>query len=135
MTTAPAPKAKRVRLAGNQDLLKKLVSILEKEKLTKAELAEKLGLASANKLTDSVLLAAVKFAGNSKFLDNMVEKKAGGRVRKSPKFVEKTGLHIQPWQFEGRSVAEGQRYEVSFGRKGIITLRPTSDEDVDGGDE
>jgi hypothetical protein len=36
---------------------------------------------------------------------------------------------IPAWQFEGKDVADGQKYTMTFGsRKGVITLRP-----VDGG--
>ncbi len=132
---ATAPKQTRTRLADDNELLKKVVSLLEKEKLTKAELASKLSITDVKKLNDSVLLAAVKLARNSKFLDNLIEKKAGGGVRKDPKYGFKTGLHIQPWQFEGRGVVAGQRYTVTFGRKGIITLRPAADENVDDSSE
>jgi len=127
-----APKQTRTRLADDNELLNKVISLLEKEKLTKAELASKLSITDVKKLNDSVLLAAVKLARSSKFLDNLIEKKAGGGARKDPKYALKTGLHIQPWQFEGRGVTEGQRYAVTFGRKGIITLRPAA-ENVDGG--
>lgn len=120
-------KQTRVRLANNKELLKKLVSILEKEKLTKDELAAQLNIDS-KKLNDSIILAAVKHAGNSHFLDNLIEKKAGGGVRKDPKYGLTSGLKIPAWQFEGRGITEGQRYTVTFGRKGLITLRPVADE-------
>ena len=127
MVTTPTPK--RVRLANDKVLLKKLVSLLEKEKLTKAELAEKLAIGDAKKINDSFLLAAVRLSGDSKFLENLIEK-AGGRVKKNPQYGEKAGLKIQPWQFDGRGVADGQGYTVQFGRAGIITLRPTKEGDV-----
>jgi hypothetical protein len=126
MTTTP--KQTRVRLANDKELLKKIVKILEKEALTKEQLAEKLFIDDPKKFNDSCLLAAVKLAGNSNFLNNLIEKKAGGGVRKDPKYVIKTGLHIQHWQFDGRDVAEGQRYAVQFGKNGIITLRPVAEE-------
>ena len=127
METKATPKQTRVRLANDKELLKKLVSLLEKEKLTKEELAAKLNL-DTKKLNDSVILAAVKHARDSKFLDNLIEIKAGGGVRKDPKYSLKTGLKIQSWQFEGRDIADGQRYTVTFGKKGLITLRPVAEE-------
>ena len=128
---AAAPKPKKSRLSSDKEFLKKLVTILEKEKLTKEELAGRLKLDSGKKISDSILLACVKLTGNSGFLSNIVENSAGGGVRKNPKYAEKTGLHIQPWQFEGRGVTKDQRYTVQFGKKGIITLRPVVDEDGD----
>lgn len=130
METNPTPKVRTKRLTNDTDVLKKLVSLLEKEKLTKEELAKKLSLDNVKKLNDSVFLAAIKLSGNSKFLENLVEK-AGGRVRKNSQYLAKRGLLIQPWQFIGRNIADGQRYSVTFGRKGSITLTPT-DEAVSG---
>ena len=133
--TVTKPKAKRARLTIDQDLLKKLVSLLEKEKMTKEQLAEKLELGNAKKISDSVLLSAVKYAGNSAFLANIIEK-AGGRAKKGPYYSAKKGLVVPAWLFEGKEVIEGQKYSMTFGsRKGVITLKPTFTEDVDGGDE
>lgn len=125
MTTTPTQK--RVRLANDKELLKKLVSLLEKEKLTKDELAKKLAIGDAKKINDSFLLAAVRLSGDSKFLNNIIEK-AGGRVKRNPQYSEKAGLKIQSWQFEGKKTVDGQKYTVHFGRTGVITLRPTKEE-------
>jgi len=128
------PKQRRQRLAGNKNFLKNLVSVLRKECLTKEQLAEKLEISDAKKLTDSVFLAAVKLEGNSIFLDNLVEKTVG-RAKKSPQYSAKRGFVIPAWMFEGKNVADGQKYAMQYGiRTGIITLTPTVTVNVDGGD-
>lgn len=128
-------KIKRRRLSNDQDLLKKLLTLLERDKFTKEELTAKLELDSPKQINDSLLLAAVKLAGNSAFLSNIIEK-AGGRAKKGPQYSEKKGLVIPAWMFEGKDVAHGQKYTMTFGsRKGFITLKPTISDDVDGGDE
>lgn len=120
---------KRQRLSKDKDFIKKLLSFLEKEQLTKDELAVKLGLDDGKKITDSILLGAVRLAGNSDFLLNIKEKTGGRAKRTQPQFSTKKGLVIPAWQFEGKDVADGQKYTMTFGsRKGVITLRP-----VDGG--
>lgn len=117
-------KAKRRRLSNDQDLLKKLLSLLEREKFTKKELAKKLELDGPNQINDRLLLAAVRLAGNSTFLSNVIEK-IGGRAKKGPQYSEKKGLVLPAWMFEGKGIANGQKYEMKFGsRKGIITLKP-----------
>lgn len=122
------PKEKRQRLAGNSEFLQKLISVLENEKVSKEQLAEKLGLDNVKKITDGVLLNAVRLAGNSKFLANITEK-ASGRVKRTlPQYSIKKGLVVPGWQLEGRGIGDGQRYEMTFGsRKGIITLHPIDD--------
>ena len=123
---------KKPRLSADKVFLKKLISFLEKEPLTKDQLAEKLGLEGGKKVTDSILLSAVRLAGNSNFLENIKEK-TGGRVRRNqPQFSMKKGLVIPAWQFEGKDVADGQKYDITFGtRKGVITLRPVDDGGVE----
>ena len=124
-------KIKRRRLSNDQDLLKKLLTLLERDKFTKEELAAKLELDSPKQITDSLLLAAVKLAGNSSCLSNIIEK-AGGRTKKGPRYSEKKGLVIPAWMFEGKDVPDGQKYTMTFGsRKGIITLKPTMSDDAD----
>jgi hypothetical protein len=121
------PKQKKSRLSSDKEFLKKLVTMLEKEKLTKEQLAAKLELDGAKKVTDSILLAAVKFAGNSGFLSNIVEK-TGGRERKGPEYSSKRGLVVPAYMFDGKDVADGQKYEMNYGiRTGIITLKPLGD--------
>lgn len=123
------PKQKRARLGNDKEFLNKLVTILEKEKLTKEELAQRLGLDNAKKISDTVLLAAVKLAGDSSFLTN-IGGKTSGRIKKGAQYAQKKGLVIPAWMFEGKTVADGQQFMVQFGRKGIITLRPqTATED------
>ena len=122
-------KQKKTRHSTDKDFLKKLLTFLEKEQLTKDELAEKLELDGGGKrITDSILLAAVRLAGKSDFLENIKEK-TGGRVRRNqPQYSAKKGLVIPAWQFEGKDVLDGQKYEMTFGsRKRIITLRPIDD--------
>lgn len=121
-------KQKKPRLSANKVFLKKLISFLEKEQLTKDQLAKKLELDGGKKVTDTILLAAVRLAGNSDFLENIKEK-TGGRVRRTqPQFSAKKGLIIPAWQFDGKDVLDGQKYDITFGlRKGIITLRPVDD--------
>ena len=123
---------KKPRLSADKVFLKKLISFLEKEPLTKDQLAEKLGLEGGKKVTDSILLSAVRLAGNSNFLENIKEK-IGGRVRRNqPQFSMKKGLVIPVWQFEGKDVVDGQKYDITFGtRKGVITLRPVDDGGVE----
>jgi hypothetical protein len=129
------PKQRRQRLASNKEFLKNLVSVLRKECLTKDQLAEKLEISDAKKLTDSVFLAAVKLEGNSIFLDNLVEKTVG-RVKKGPQYSAKRGLTVPSWMFEGKNVADGQKYTLKYGiRTGVVTLTPTTTEDIDVGDD
>lgn len=118
------PKQKRSRHSSDKDFLNKLVSILEKDRMTKEELAARLGLDSAKKVTDSILLSAVKLAGNSVFLSNIVEK-VGGRAKSGPQYSEKKGLVIPAYMFDGKDVSDGQKYTFNYGlRTGIITLKP-----------
>ena len=129
------PKQRRQRLANNKEFLKNLVSVLRKECLTKDQLAEKLEISDAKKLTDSVFLAAVKLEGDSIFLDNLVEKTAG-RAKKGPQYSAKRGLTVPSWMFEGKNVADGQKYTLKYGiRTGVVTLTPTTTEDIDVGDD
>ena len=128
-------KSKRRRLSTDQDLLKKLLTLLEREKFTKDELTAKLELDSPKQINDSLLLAAVKLAGNCAFLSNLIEKTAK-RAKKGPQYSKKKGLVVPAWMFEGKDVTHGQKYTMSFGsRKGFITLKPTIDEDREGADE
>lgn len=120
------PRQKRVRLGSDKDVLKKLVAILSKEKVTKQELAGRLNL-DAKKLTDSVFLAAVKLQGESSFLANLAEK-TGGRAKKGASFKGNRGLLIPAWMFVGKNPEDGQEYIVEFGRKGLIHLRPKTEE-------
>ena len=126
-TTTAAPKQKKSRLSSDKEFLKKLVSLLEKDKLTKEQLAEKLGFEKGKKISDSILLSAVKFAGNSGFLSNIIEKK-GGPARKGPEYSAKNGLVIPAYMFEGKDVVEGQKYDMNYRiRTGIVTLKPVGD--------
>lgn len=121
-------KMKRQRLANDKVFLKRLIAILEKEITTKEQLAEKLGLDNAKKISDSVLLAAIKLSGNSIFLDNLIETTSRGRVKKGPQFSQKKGLVVPSWMFEGMGLVDGQKFTMSYGkRKGIITLKPIED--------
>ena len=131
------PKLKRQRLVSDKEFLNKLISTLEKEIMTKEQLAEKLGLDNVKKISDSVLLAAIKLSGNSIFLDNLSEKTTSRRVKKVPQYSQKKGLVVPSWMFEGKDVIDGQKFTMSYGiRKGIITLKPIDEKDVDrGGDE
>lgn len=118
------PKLKRRRLSTNQELLKKLLSLLEREKLTKEELAAKLELDNPKQINDSLLLAAAKISGNTNFLANILEKE-GGRTKKGPQYSVKKGVIVPAWLFEGKGVEDGQKYEMKFGgRTGKITLIP-----------
>ena len=118
------PKQKRSRHSSDKDFLNKLVSILEKDRMTKEELAARLGLDSAKKVTDSILLSAVKLAGNSVFLSNIVEK-VGGRAKSGPHYSVKKGLVVPAYMFDGKDVSDGQKYTFNYGlRTGIITLKP-----------
>ncbi len=104
--------------------------------MTKEHLAEKLGLDNVKKISDSVLLAAIKLSGNSIFLDNLIEKTTKGRVKKGPQFSQKKGLVVPSWMFEGLDVIDGQKFTMSYGkRKGIITLKPIDDKNVDRGSD
>lgn len=130
MKNSPPAKERRRRLANDSDFLKKLVSLLEKEKLSREQIAEKLAIEDVKKLTDSVLLGAVRLAGNSKILENIIEKTVV-RTKKGPQYSEKKGLTIPAWQFEGKGIADGQKYEMTYGsKKGIITLRPINNGEV-----
>ena len=122
-------KQRRVRLGNDREFLGNLVAILEKEKLTKEDLAQRLGLDNAKKISDTVLLAAVKLAGDSAFLANLGGKTTG-RIKKGAQFAQKKGLVVPAWLFEGKNIADGRRFEVQFGRKGIITLRPQTEDDA-----
>ena len=124
------PKQKRQRLSSDKEFLKKLVSVLGKECLTKEQLSEKLNISDAKKLTDKIFLAAVKLEGNALFLDNLVEKTSGGRAKKGAEYSQKKGLIIPSWMFEGKDLIDGQQYIVEFGRKGIIHIRPKNTDDV-----
>mgnify|MGYP001050257007 FL=1 len=122
-------KQRRVRLGNDREFLGNLVAILEKEKLTKEDLAQRLGLDNAKKISDTVLLAAVKLAGDSSFLANLGGKTTG-RIKKGAQYAPKKGLVVPAWLFEGKNIADGQRFEVQFGRMGIITLRPQTEDDA-----
>lgn len=124
-----AAKQKRRKLSTDQDLLKKLLTLLEREKFTKEQLADKLELDSPKQITDSLLLAAIKLAGNSKFLSNIIENSVGGRrgKKKGPEYSAKKGLVVPVHVFEGINVAHGQKYTMAYGvRTGIITLKPVT---------
>ncbi len=130
MKNSPPAKERRRRLANDSDFLKKLVSLLEKEKLSREQIAEKLSIEDVKKLTDSVLLGAVRLAGNSKILENIIEKTVV-RTKKGPQYSEKKGLIIPAWQLEGKGIADGQKYEMTYGsKKGIVTLRPINNGEV-----
>ena len=132
-TTSPT-KQKRQRLASNKEFLKNLVSVLGKECLSKEQLAEKLKISDAKKLTDSVFLAAVKLEGNALFLDNLIEKTTSGRVKKGPQYSARRGLMIPARLLEDKEIKDGQKYTMKYGiRTGIITLTPTVTEDGNGG--
>jgi hypothetical protein len=120
------PKTKRRKLSKDQDLLKKLLTLLERDKLTKEELAEKLELDGPKQINDGLLLAAVKLAGNSNFLSNIIENNGGGRrTKKGPEYSAKKGLVVPAWILQEKGIAEGQKYEVTYGiRTGIVTLKP-----------
>jgi hypothetical protein len=121
-------KKKRQRLSTDKEFIEKLVSFLGKEQLTKDELAAKLSLDGGKRITDSILLGAVRLAGNSDFLNNLKEKTSGRAKKIHPQFSTNKGLVIPSWQFEGKDVADGQKYDMTFGsRKGVITLRPVDD--------
>lgn len=118
------PKSKRKRLSTNQELLKKLLSLLEREKFTKEELAAKLELDNPKQINDSFLLAAAKISGNTNFLANILEKE-GRRAKKGPQYSVKKGVIVPAWLIEGKGVEDGQKYEIKFGgRTGKITLIP-----------
>ena len=125
-------KVRTKRLSNDTDKLKLLISHLSNESLTKTALAELLQV-EPKALNDSVLLAATRLAGNTKFLDNLVVSKAGGGIRKNPQYAEKRGLIIPTWQFENKGITNGQRYAVEFGKKGIITLSPVDVDAAAGG--
>lgn len=133
--TKETTKAKRRKLAKDQDLVKKLLTLLEKGKFSKEELAKKLELNSSKQINDGLILAAVKLAGNSSFLSNIIEN-TGKRTKRGPQYSVKRGLIIPAWMFEGKDVADGQKYTISFSsRKGFITMKPTSGDDTDNSDE
>lgn len=130
------PKQKRERLSGDEEFLKKLVSILEKEKLTKDELATKLDLDSPKKINDRLLLSAVKLSGSSSFLSNIIEKSGGIRAKKGAVYSSKKGLTVPLWMLQEKGITDGQKYEMSYGiRTGIITLKPIVNKDADDGDD
>lgn len=108
--------------------MKKVVQFLNSGECTREELAEHLKLKSKAQVTDSLLLKAVKFAGDSKFLKNLIVKRKNvekERKVKNPTFSLKRGIVIPAQLFEGRQVSEGQQYEMKYGvRTGLITLRP-----------
>jgi hypothetical protein len=136
VSTKSSTKQKRQRLASNKEFLKNLVSVLREECLTKEQLAEKLDISDPKKLNDSVFLAAVKFEGDSIFLDNLIEKTTVGRAKKGPQYSTKRGLIIPSWMFEGKNVADGQKYTLKYGvRTGIITLTPKVANDDAGRDD
>lgn len=111
--------------------MKKLLTLLKREKFTKEELAAKLELDNPKQINDSLLLAAVKLAGNSVFLSSLVEK-TSKMAKKGPQYSKKKGLLVPAWMFEGKGVTHGKTYTMTFGsRKGFITLRPTIAEDND----
>lgn len=123
-TPTPSQKAKRRKLSTDQELLKKLLTLLEREKFTKEELAAKLELDGPKQINDSLLLAAVKLSGGSAFLSNIVEKTGGRRSEKGPEYSAKKGLVVPAHMFEGKGVVEGQKYEMNYGiRTGTVTLK------------
>lgn len=123
------PKAKRRRLSNDQDLLKKLLTLLERDKFTKEELAEKLELDGPKQINDGLLLAAVKLAGNSNFLSNIIENNGGGRrTKKGAQYSEKRGLTVPAYLLDGKGIVDGQKYTMTFGiRTGIIKLTPAGE--------
>jgi len=124
-------KIRRLRLSSDKNFLMTLIATLSKEICTKEQLAEKLGLPDAKKINDTVLLAAIRLQGDSIFMENLIEKRTSSKIRKNPTFSKKRGLVIPASMFDEKQVvAEGQQYIVEFGRKGLIHLRPkTEDED------
>jgi hypothetical protein len=117
---------KKIRYSTNKKFLKDLISVLEKGPISKTELAKELKLENVNSLSSNVLLAAIKLAGNSNFLNNLKENEKAGKERLNPQYVENRGLLITKWQFEGKSIADKQRYRVEFDdNTGVITLYPT----------
>lgn len=127
-STTSSPKQRRKRLASDQEFLKKLIATLSKEICTKEQLAEKMGLAT-KKITDSVLLAAIRLQGDSIFMDNLIEKRPAAKARKGAIFSTKRGLVIPAWMFDGKQVVDQQKYIVEFGRKGLVHLRPRDEVD------
>ena len=118
----------RRRISKDDVIVKKVVQFLKSGEYTKDELTEHLGLKSKAQVTDSLLLKAVKFAGNSEFLKNLIVKRKNvvkERKVKNPTFSLKRGVVIPAQHFEGRQIVEGQQYDMKYGvRTGVITLRP-----------
>jgi hypothetical protein len=121
-------KTRRKGLKSDTDKLNKIIDLLtnSKEGITKSELAKKLAVDKIL-ITDGVLLEAVKIAGNAKFLENL-DRQSPGKSAVKPKYNVKKGLLVQPSLFANRGIADGQLYDVQFGKKGIITLRPCKTE-------
>lgn len=120
-----APQAKRSRrkgLKGDFEKLQEIIEVLTKSRLTKKELAEKIGV-EKGLLTDGALLEAVKLAGNAKFLENL-DRQPPGRSEQLPYYNEKKGILISQQLLKGHNIANGQKYTLQVGRKKIITLRP-----------
>lgn len=124
-TASSKRKTRSLGLKADENKLKEIVEVLSKNSLTKKELADMIGV-EKSLLTEGVFLAAAKLTKNIKFLESL-GKESPGRTETSPKYMEKKGLLIQPSHFKNRGVATGQKYTVQFGKKGIITLRPTEE--------
>jgi len=121
---------RKQRLSSDLTMLEKLAAKLSKKPMTKEDLAKEMGIDNPRSLNDSVFLSAIKHTGNSDFIKNLVEKKAG-KPKKNPQYVEGRGLQITPWQFEGKNIPDKQRYRVEIDKKShVITLHPTDEENV-----
>ncbi len=120
----PTKKTRRKGLKSDKKVLQQIIDLIieSKDGITKSDLAKKLNVDKIL-LTDGVLLEAVKIAGNAKFLENL-DRKPPGKSEVKPKYNVKKGLLIQPSLFANRETTDGQIYDIEFGRKGIITLRP-----------
>lgn len=123
-TNAKTKKTRRKGLKSDKKVLQQIIDLLieSKDGITKGDLAKKLNVDKIL-LTDGVLLEAVKIAGNTKFLENL-DRQPPGKSEVKPKYNVKKGLLIQPSIFANRGITDGQLYDVQFGKKGIITLRP-----------
>jgi hypothetical protein len=129
-------KPKSKRYANDKEFLTKLITELKKGPIKKEDLAKELKLEGVNNLSDKVILAAIRLAGNSNFLNNLIENKKTGKDRLNPKYSKDTGLLITKWHFEKRDIMNGQRYKVVFNDKTkIITLSPTDKEKADDNDK
>lgn len=123
-TNAKTKKTRRKGLKSDKNVLQQIIDLLieSKDGITKGDVAKKLNVDKIL-LTDGVFLEAVKMAGSAKFLENL-DRQPPGKSEVKPKFNVKRGLLIQPSLFTNQGVVDGQLYDVQFGKKGIITLRP-----------